>query len=220
MAELRFRLAEPLQLVARRNEKSSAELSRFLVKQVWTQQDRQCILDTLAQLLLDKECTILIGRQFRPILLDLLERNAEAIKAGGQINHDLHERLCVAMSKLVADHPNVLPYTSNCLALVTCMNDEHKLSFLKKIFSPEELIHFRLKLLEESQLQNVERALLLANRDSSFWQKGKELQYTQGDIVSGDLSANVVAVCGIMLPRLQLLSEEQVCNPGLRLYLF
>uniref|UniRef100_A0A8C0ELF2 Midasin n=1 Tax=Bubo bubo TaxID=30461 RepID=A0A8C0ELF2_BUBBB len=254
---------------------------------IWTQQDRQCILDTLAQLLLDKECTLLIGRQVRPILLDLLERNAESIRAGGQINHDRHERLCVAMSKLVADHPDVLPfalryfkntspvfqrlflessdantvrygrrrmklrdlmeaayrflqkeqsvfrelwdwsvcipllrshdtlvrwYTSNCLALVTCMNDEHKLSFLKKIFNPEELIHFRLKLLEESQLQNVEQALVLANPDSSLWQKEKELQYTQGHIVSGDLSANVVAVCGIVLPRLQLVSEEQVCN--------
>ncbi|KFU91782.1 Midasin, partial [Chaetura pelagica] len=253
----------------------------------WTQQDRQCILDTLAQLLLDKECTLLIGRQVRPILLDLLERNAEAIKAGGQINHDRHERLCVAMSKLVADHPDVLPfalryfkdtspvfqrlflessdantvrygrrrmklrdlmeaayrflqkeqsvfrelwdwsvcipllrshdslvrwYTSNCLALVTCMNDEHKLSFLKKIFNPEELIHFRLKLLEESQLQNMERALVLANPDSSFWQKEKELQYTQGHIVSGDLSASVVAVCGIVLPRQQLVSEEQCGN--------
>ncbi|KFR09321.1 Midasin, partial [Nipponia nippon] len=253
----------------------------------WTQQDRQCILDTLAQLLLDKECTLLIGRQVRPILLDLLERNAEAIKAGGQINHDRHERLCVAMSKLVADHPDVLPfalryfkntspvfqrlflessdantvrygrrrmklrdlmeaayrflqkeqsvfrelwdwsvcipllrshdtlvrwYTSNCLALVTCMNDEHKLSFLKKIFNPEEMIHFRLKLLEESQLQNVERALVLANPDSSFWQEEKELQYTQGHIVSSDLSANVVAVCGIVLPRLQLVSEEQCSN--------
>lgn len=33
-ADLRFRLVEPLQLVARRNEKSSAELSRFLAKQV------------------------------------------------------------------------------------------------------------------------------------------------------------------------------------------
>ena len=33
-ADLRFCLAEPLQLVARRNEKSSAELSRFLAKQV------------------------------------------------------------------------------------------------------------------------------------------------------------------------------------------
>ncbi|NWW44539.1 MDN1 protein, partial [Pedionomus torquatus] len=253
----------------------------------WTQQDRQCILDTLAQLLLDKECTVLIGRQVRPILLDLLERNAEAIKAGGQINHDRHERLCVAMSKLVADHPDVLPfalryfkntwpvfqrlflessdantvrygrrrmklrdlmeaayrflqkeqsvfrelwdwsvcipllrshdtlvrwYTSNCLALVTCMNDEHRLSFLKKIFNPEELIHFRLKLLEESQLQNVEQALVLANPDSSFWQTEKELQYTQGHIVSDDLSANVVAVCGIVLPRLQLVSEEQENN--------
>uniref|UniRef100_A0A663LN04 Midasin n=1 Tax=Athene cunicularia TaxID=194338 RepID=A0A663LN04_ATHCN len=254
---------------------------------IWTQQDRQCILDTLAQLLLDKECTLLIGRQVRPILLDLLERNAESIKAGGQINHDRHERLCVAMSKLVADHPDVLPfalryfkntspvfqrlflessdantvrygrrrmklrdlmeaayrflqkeqsvfrelwdwsvcipllrshdtlvrwYTSNCLALVTCMNDEHKLSFLKKIFNPEELIHFRLKLLEESQLQNVEQALVLANPDTSFWQKEKELQYTQGYILSGDLSANVVAVCGIVLPRLQLVSEEQENN--------
>ncbi|KGL95354.1 Midasin, partial [Charadrius vociferus] len=253
----------------------------------WTQQDRQCILDTLAQLLLDKECTLLIGRQVRPILLDLLERNAEAIKAGGQINHDRHERLCVAMSKLVADHPDVLPfalryfkntspvfqrlflessdantvrygrrrmklrdlmeaayrflqkeqsvfrelwdwsvcipllrshdtlvrwYTSNCLALVTCMNDEHKLSFLKKIFNSEELIHFRLKLLEESQLQNVEQAIVLANPDSSFWQKEKELQYTQGHIVSGDLSANIVAVCGIVLPRLQLVSGEQCSN--------
>uniref|UniRef100_A0A8C4UIL8 Midasin n=1 Tax=Falco tinnunculus TaxID=100819 RepID=A0A8C4UIL8_FALTI len=266
---------------------SRALLAIIAMKNIWTQQDRQCILDALAQLLLDKECTLLIGRQVRPILLDLLERHAEAIKAGGQINHDRHERLCVAMSKLVANHPDVLPfalryfentspvfqrlflessdantvrygrrrmklrdlmeaayrflqkepsvfrelwdwsvcipllrshdtlvrwYTSNCLALVTCMNDEHKLSFLKKIFSAEELIHFRLKLLEESQLQKVEQALVLANPDSSFWQKEKELQYTQGHIVLGDLSANVVSVCGIVLPRLQLDSEEQCCN--------
>uniref|UniRef100_A0A669QKR3 Midasin n=1 Tax=Phasianus colchicus TaxID=9054 RepID=A0A669QKR3_PHACC len=262
-------------------------LSLFIIT-TWTQQDRQCILDTLALLLLDKECTLLIGRQLRPVLLDLLERNAIAIKAGGQINHDRHERLCVAMSKLVGDHPDVLPfalryfkntspvfqrlflessdantvrygrrrmklrdlmeasyrflqkeqsifrelwdwsvcipllrshdtlvrwYTSNCLALVTCMNDEHKLSFMKKIFSPEELTHFRLKLLEESQVQNVEQALVLANPDSSFWQKEKEVQYKQGHIVSGDLSANVVAVCGIVLPRLKLVSEEQQAAP-------
>uniref|UniRef100_A0A8B9G947 Midasin n=1 Tax=Amazona collaria TaxID=241587 RepID=A0A8B9G947_9PSIT len=237
--------------------------------------------------LLDKECTLLIGRQVRPILLDLLERNAEAIKAGGQINHDQHERLCVAMSKLVADHPDVLPfairyfkntspvfqrlflessdantvrygrrrmklrdlmeaayrflqkeqsifqelwdwsvcipllrshdtlvrwYTSNCLALVTCMNDEHKVSFLKKIFSPEELIHFRLKLLEESHLENVEQALVLANPESSFWQKERELQYTQGHIVSGDLSANVVAVCGIVLCHTHFPNRSVLCN--------
>lgn len=66
----------------------------------------------------------------------------------------------------------------------------------------------------------MEQALVLANPDSSFWQKEKELQYTQGHIVSGDLSANVVAVCGIVLPRLQLISEEQVRNPGLSMYLF
>uniref|UniRef100_A0A8C8S1Z5 Midasin n=1 Tax=Pelusios castaneus TaxID=367368 RepID=A0A8C8S1Z5_9SAUR len=254
---------------------------------IWTRQDRQCILNALAQLLLDKECTLLIGRQFRPILLDLLERNAEAINASGQINHDLHERLCVAMSKLIGDHPDVLPfalryfkdtspvfqrlflessdtstvrygrrrmklrdlmeaayrflkqeqsvfrelwdwsvcvpllrshdtlvrwYTSNCLALVTCMNDEHKLSFLKKIFNSDELIHFRLKLLEESQMQNVERALVLANPDASLWHREKGLQYTQGEIVSGDLSANVIAVCGVVLPRQQFMPEGQHGN--------
>uniref|UniRef100_A0A452IL40 Midasin n=1 Tax=Gopherus agassizii TaxID=38772 RepID=A0A452IL40_9SAUR len=287
MEALRLRLAGPLQLVARRNEKSSGELGRFLAKQIWTRQDRQCILNALAQLLVDKECTLLIGRQFRPILLDLLERNAEAINAGGQINHDLHERLCVAMSKLIGDHPDVLPfalryfkdtspvfqrlflessdtntvrygrrrmklrdlmeaaylflqqeqsvfrelwdwsvcvpllrshdtlvrwYTSNCLALVTCMNDEHKLSFLKKIFNPDELIRFRLKLLEESQMRNVEKALVLANPDTSLWQREKGLQYTQGDIVSGDLSANVIAVCGVVLPRQQFVPKEQYGN--------
>ncbi|XP_077160450.1 midasin isoform X2 [Paroedura picta] len=276
MENLRLSLAAPLQLVAQRNERSSGELSRFLAKQIWNQQDRQCILNALAQLLLDKECTLLITRQFRPILLDLLERNAEVIKSSGQINHDLHERFCVAMSKLIGDHPDVMPfalryfkdtspvfqrlflessdtnmvrygrrrmklrdlmeaaykflqkdqsvfrelwdwsvcvpllrshdtlvrwYTASCLALITCMNYDNRLAFLKKIFNPEELINFRLKLLEESRVQNVERALVLANSDISFWNKEKGLQYTQGEIVSADLSAKVVAVCGVVLPR-------------------
>lgn len=66
----------------------------------------------------------------------------------------------------------------------------------------------------------MEQALVLANPDSSFWQKEKELHYTQGHVVSGDLSAHVVAVCGIVLPRLQHVSEQQVCNPQLNQYIF
>uniref|UniRef100_A0A286XYZ2 Midasin n=1 Tax=Cavia porcellus TaxID=10141 RepID=A0A286XYZ2_CAVPO len=264
--------AARLRLIASKNEKSRGELGRFLAKQVWTPQDRQCILNILAQLLLDKDYTMLLGRQLRPLLLDLLERNAETIKTGGQINHDLHERLCVSMS----NHPDVLLfalryfrdtspvfqrlflessdanpvrygrrrmklrdlmeaaykflqqeqsvfrelwdwsvcvpllrshdtlvrwYTANCLALVTCMNEEHKLSFLKKIFSSEELIHFRLRLLEEAQLQDLEKALVLANPEASLWHKEKELQYLQGHLISTDLSSQVTAVCGVVLPR-------------------
>ncbi|XP_007949614.1 midasin [Orycteropus afer afer] len=279
--------ATPLRLIAAKNEKSRSELSRFLAKEVWTPQDRQCILNTLAQLLLDKDCTVLIGRHLRPLLLDLLERNADAIKAGGQINHDLHERLCVSMSKLIGNHPDVLPfalryfkdtspvfqrlflessdanpvrygrrrmklrdlmeaaykflqqeqsvfwelwdwsvcvpllrshdtlvrwYTANCLALVTCMNEEHKLSFLKKIFSSEELIHFRLKLLEEAQLQDLEKALVLANPEASLWHKEKELQYLQGHLFSADLSSRVTTVCGVVLPRQLLAPGEQASN--------
>ncbi|MBZ3875424.1 Midasin, partial [Sciurus carolinensis] len=253
----------------------------------WTPQDRQCILSTLAQLLLDKDYTLLIARQLRPLLLDLLERNAEAIKTGGHVNHDLHERLCVSMSKLLGNHPDVLPfalryfkdtspvfqrlflessdanpvrygrrrmklrdlmeaaykflqheqsvfrelwdwsvcvpllrshdtlvrwYTANCLALVTYMNEEHKLSFLKKIFNSDELIHFRLRLLEEAQLQDLEKALVLANPEASLWHKNKELQYLQGHLISADLSSRVTAVCGVVLPRHPLASGEQANN--------
>ncbi|CAH6790218.1 midasin [Phodopus roborovskii] len=269
-------LAGPLRVIANKNEKSRGELSRFLTKPVWTPQDRQCILNSLAQLLLDKDYTLLLGRQLRPILLDLLERNAEAIKTGGQVNHDLHERLSVSMSKLIGNHPDVLPFalryfkdtypvfqrlflessdanpvrygrrrmklrdlmeaahtflkqrqpvfrelwdwsvcvpllrshdalvrwhTANCLALVTCMNEEHKLAFLRKIFSSDELVHFRLRLLEEAQLQDLEKALVLANPKACLWHKGKEQQYIQGHLVSADLSSNVTAVCGVVLPK-------------------
>lgn len=74
--------------------------------QVWSQQDRRCILDCLAQLLLEKDYTLLIVRHLRPFVLDLLERNADRVKAGGRINHDLHERLCVALSKLLNISPD------------------------------------------------------------------------------------------------------------------
>lgn len=74
--------------------------------QIWSQQDRQCILECLAQLLLEKDYTLLIARHLRPLVLDLLERNAERVKAGGRINHDLHERLCVALSKLLGVSPD------------------------------------------------------------------------------------------------------------------
>lgn len=246
-------------------------------------------MSMLAQLLLDKECTLLIGRQLRPLLLDLLERNAECIKAGGQVNHDLHERLCVAMSRLVSSHPDVLPfslryfqsappvfnrlflescdsstvrygrrrmklrdlmeaayrflqqdalsfremwdwsvcvpllkshdlavrwYTCHCLALVTCMSDENRQTFLKKLFGTDELINFKLQLLDELHSQNVEQGLLLTNPENSLWHKDRTLQYTQGHIVSGDLCSHVVPICGITLPKKMLQSKEQeiCCN--------
>ncbi|KAG8444766.1 hypothetical protein GDO86_009802 [Hymenochirus boettgeri] len=257
-------------------QRSGGELNKFLSKQIWSPQDREAILNILAQLLLDKECTLLIGRQLRPLLLDLLERNEELIKAGGQINHDLHERLCVAMSKLVNSYPDVLPfslryfqnaspvfqrlflescdsgsvrygrrrmklrdlmeaayrflkqdtssfremwdwsvcvpllkshdltvrwYTAHCLSLVTCMSDINRQIFLKKMFSADELIYFKLQFLDELQILNIEKGLLMANSEKSTWQKDKSQTYTQGYIVSGDLCQSVVPVCGVILAK-------------------
>uniref|UniRef100_A0A8C5QIK7 Midasin n=1 Tax=Leptobrachium leishanense TaxID=445787 RepID=A0A8C5QIK7_9ANUR len=257
-------------------QRSGGELSRFLSKQIWTPQDREAILGILSQLLLDKECTLLIGRQLRPLLLDLLERNALTIKSGAQINHDLHERLCVAMSRLVNNYPDVLPfalkyfrnaspvfqrlflessdsstvrygrrrmklrdlmeaafrflqqdalsfremwdwsvcvpllkshdltvrwYTAHCLSMVTCMSDENKQRFLKKLFSTDEIIHFKLQFVDELHSQSIERSLLLTNPEKEMWHRDRNQQYTQGQIVSSDLCSSVVSVCGVTLPK-------------------
>ncbi|XP_078068621.1 midasin [Mustelus asterias] len=278
-----------LALIAKLNDRSRSELSKFLTRQIWSEQDRQCILNTLAQLLLDKECTLLIGRHLRPLLLDLLERNVQTIK-GAVFNHDLHERLCVAMSKLIDISPDVvlfalryfkdsppvfqrlflessdsstvrygrrrmklrdlmsaacrllkenwimfselwdwsvcIPllrshdtlvrwYTARCLAVVTNMNDEQKNHFFKKILTTEELTNFRLQLLEEDLSLNVEKALILANPKMATWQKAKQLTHSQGHIMSGDLSENVVAVCGVVLPRKQLIHQGQCVSQPL-----
>ncbi|XP_018427598.1 PREDICTED: midasin [Nanorana parkeri] len=268
-------------------QKSGGELSQYLCKQLWTPQDRESLLSILAQLLLDKDCTLLIGRQLRPLLLDLLERNAGCIKAGSQVNHDLHERLCVAMSKLVTNHPDVLPfalqyfqtalpvfqrlflescdastvrygrrrmklrdlmeaayrflqqdkfyfiemwdwsvcvpllkshdlavrwYTAHCLALVTSMSDDNRQTFLKKLFGTDELMHFKLQLLDELHSQNIEQGLLVTNTEKSLWCKSKNQQYTQGQILSSDLCSRVVPVCGITLPKINLNAEQEIQN--------
>ncbi|XP_078398522.1 midasin [Cetorhinus maximus] len=288
MESLQFRLSS-LALIAKLNDRSRSELNKFLTRQIWNEQDRQCILNTLAQLLLDKECTLLIGRHLRPLLLDLLERNVQTIK-GALFNHDLHERLCVAMCKLIDISPDVISfalryfkdsppvfqrlflessdsstvrygrkrmklrdlmsaacrllkenwimfselwdwsvcipllrshdtvvrwYTARCLAVVTNMNDEQRNHFFKKILTTEELTNFRLQLLEDDLFLNVEKALILANSKMTMWQRAKQLTYTQGHIMSGDLSENVVAVCGVVLPRKQLIHPDQCTNQPL-----
>uniref|UniRef100_A0A8C4E8F0 Midasin n=1 Tax=Dicentrarchus labrax TaxID=13489 RepID=A0A8C4E8F0_DICLA len=263
--------------ISRHVDKSHNELSQYLSKQIWSQQDRQCILECLAQLLLEKDYTLLIARHLRPLVLDLLERNAERVKAGGRINHDLHERLCVALSKLLGISPDaqafaaryfndappvyqrlfftseessavqygprrmklrdlmgatlrflqsdcakfrilwdwspcvsqlltsdvmVRGYTAHCLALVSHMTDNQKAIFLRKVLTSDEILHMKIKALEETQQLEVEKALVLANQGSVMWRQEKTNKFTRGQVVSEDLSQNVVAVCGVVLPRI------------------
>ncbi|XP_042247008.1 midasin [Thunnus maccoyii] len=271
--------------ISRHVDKSHNELSQYLSKQIWSQQDRQCILECLAQLLLEKDYTLLIARHLRPLVLDLLERNAERVKAGGRINHDLHERLCVALSKLLGISPDaqafaaryfndappvfqrlfftseessavhygprrmklrdlmgatlrflqsdcakfrmlwdwspcvsqlltsdvmVRGYTAHCLALVSHMTDNQKTIFLRKVLTSDEILHMKIKALEETQQLEVEKALVLANQGSVMWRQEKANKFTRGQVVSEDLSQNVVAVCGVVLPRIIPRQTEQM----------
>ncbi|XP_003200751.2 midasin [Danio rerio] len=272
--------------ISRHIDKSQNELSKYLAKQIWSQQDRQCILECLAQLLLEKEYTLLIARHLRPLILDLLERNAERIKADIRLNHDLHERLCVALSKLLNISPDaqvfaaryfsssppvfqrlfftseeaasiqygprrmklrdlmgatlrflqsdcekfrvlwdwsacvsqlltsdvmVRSYTAQCLALVSHMTDNQKTIFLRKVLSSEEILHLKMKSLEEVQQLEVEKALVLANQGSAIWRKERVKKVTSGQVVTEDLTKSVTVVCGVILPRRTPRQDEQKC---------
>ncbi|GAA6218580.1 midasin [Lates japonicus] len=274
-----------LSTISRHVDKSHNELSQYLSKQIWSQQDRQCILECLAQLLLEKDYTLLIARHLRPLILDLLERNAERVRLGGRINHDIHERLCVALSKLLSISPDaqafaakyfnnappvfqrlfftseessavqygprrmkmrdlmgatlrflhsdcakfrmlwdwspcvsqlltsdvmVRGYTAHCLALVSHMTDNQKTIFLRKVLTNDEILHMKMKALEETQQMEVEKALVLANQGSAMWCQEKANKFTRGQVVSEDLSQNVVAVCGVVLPRIVPRQAEQM----------
>ncbi|KAF4092103.1 hypothetical protein AMELA_G00017110 [Ameiurus melas] len=283
METLELSLAS-LATISRHVEKSHGELSKYLTKQTWSQQDRQAILCCLTQLLIEKEYTLLIARHLRPLVLDLLERNAERIKKDVRLNHDLHERLCVALSKLLSVSPDaqafaaryftsappvfqrlfftseeaasihygprrmklrdlmgatlrflqsdcekfrvlwdwsacisqlltsdvmVRGYTAQCLALVSHMTDNQKTIFLRKVLSSDEILHLKMKSLEEAQQLEVERALVLANQGSVMWQLEKGNKLTKGQMGSGDLSQGITAVCGVILARLTPRQEEQ-----------
>lgn len=66
--------------------------------------------------------------------------------------------------------------------------------------------------MEETQQLEVEKALVLANQGYVTWCQEKANKFTRGQVVSEDLSQNVVAVCGVVLPRIVPRQPEQVCN--------
>uniref|UniRef100_A0A3B3WF87 Uncharacterized protein n=1 Tax=Poecilia mexicana TaxID=48701 RepID=A0A3B3WF87_9TELE len=273
-----------LAIISRHVEKSHNQISQYLSKQIWSQQDRQSILECLAQLLLEKDYTLLIARHVRPLVLDLLERNAERVKAGGRINHDLHERLCVALSRLLSISPDAHAFavryfssappvfqrlfftieqssavqygprrmklrdlmaatlrflqsdcakfrmlwdwspcvsqlltsdvmvrgsTAQCLALVCHMTDNQKAIFLRKVLSSDEILT---QLLMESQQVEAERALVLTNQRSVKWHQELAQKFTRGQVVSEDLCQNVVAVCGVILPK--MVPRQQAEQPN------
>ncbi|XP_076872534.1 midasin isoform X2 [Brachyhypopomus gauderio] len=101
-------------------------------------------------------------------------------------------------------------YTAQCLALVSHMTDNQKTIFLRKVLSSEEILHLKMKSLEETQQLEVEKALVLANQGSAMWRLERGNKFTKGQVVSEDLSQSVTAVCGVILPRLTPRQEDQV----------
>ncbi|XP_022106859.1 midasin-like [Acanthaster planci] len=82
----------------------------LLAKQIWTPSDRQHLLSTLSKYLLHPQCTIPVAEAFRPVLLDLLERAGHTVTTGGRFCLQEHERLCVALGKILERHPDAFRF--------------------------------------------------------------------------------------------------------------
>uniref|UniRef100_A0A3B5KUV7 ATPase dynein-related AAA domain-containing protein n=1 Tax=Xiphophorus couchianus TaxID=32473 RepID=A0A3B5KUV7_9TELE len=93
------------------------------------------------------------------------------------------------VSQLLTSDVMVRGSTAQCLALVCHMTDNQKAIFLRKVLSSDEILA-----LEESQQVEAERALVLTNQRSVKWHQELAQKFTRGQVVSEDLSQNVVAV--------------------------
>lgn len=56
----------------------------------------------------------------------------------------------------------------------------------------------------------TEKALVLANQSAVTWHQEAANKFTRGQVVSEDLSPNVVAVCGVVLPTVTPRQNNQV----------
>lgn len=74
------------------------------------------------------------------------------------------------------------------------------------------MLCFLFRALDETQQLEVEKALVLANQGSVMWRQEQVNKFTRGQVVSEDLSQSVVAVCGVVLPRIVPRQAEQVCT--------
>ncbi|XP_033635662.1 midasin-like [Asterias rubens] len=78
----------------------------LLAKQIWTPADRQQLLAKLSEYLPHPQCTLPIAVAFRPILLELLERAGKQLRTRDCFSLEGHERLCIALGRLLSLHPD------------------------------------------------------------------------------------------------------------------
>lgn len=84
------------------------------------------------------------------------------------------------------------------------------MSIAPRVIVGMSCLGFLFRALEEAQQLEVEKALVLTNQGSVMWRQEKANKFTRGQVVSEDLSQNVVAVCGVVLPRMIPRQAEQV----------
>lgn len=80
----------------------SLSLTLFVILQIWSPQDRQALLQSLASLLLHANCTVDVAAAFPGLILDLLHRAKDLVEdRNGKVDWVQHQRLCIALSKIV-----------------------------------------------------------------------------------------------------------------------
>jgi midasin len=119
-----------------KNHSLIKKLRPFVSTPIWSQQNRQFILNTISEALLCQEMTAEIAKCFAPILLDLFHRLKSELK--------YREKLFIAISDLIGYYSDATNFGYECFQrslfspinlLKTCDNENSKLSLIKSVFN-------------------------------------------------------------------------------------
>ncbi|CAG5129143.1 unnamed protein product [Candidula unifasciata] len=95
-----WRFHAPLTQLCMHNNQCSSKLQKFLSKKIWTKDDRQEILNTMADLfLLGGDCVEDLCIWFGPLLLEILARSTESILYSGHLQLRLLKKMAVVMCR-------------------------------------------------------------------------------------------------------------------------
>ncbi|XP_059144482.1 midasin-like [Physella acuta] len=94
-----WNLLFPISQLCKINQLYATKLQRFLPKQIWTQSDRDEILNILSEFLLNGECVVDLCVCFGPLVLELASRLTSSILREGHSGHRLIKKLAVSISR-------------------------------------------------------------------------------------------------------------------------
>ncbi|XP_055945739.1 midasin-like isoform X2 [Argiope bruennichi] len=106
----KWTISAALNLLADGDEYLTSLFSKYLNRQLWSNEESQEIINKLSNVLLNENYTTKVAELFSPVLLELLSQ-ASSFLDGSADCYLRHEWLCICLSKLIWIYPEVGRFT-------------------------------------------------------------------------------------------------------------